>query len=83
MKRANQYPLVSENGMAARSGARFMIRRANGVPRRVPEGRFGAGEVFFGRFSGGLRAVAGPKQFQQVVRGADQLPFRAGFCDSA
>ena len=29
--------------------------------------------------SGRLRTQSGPKQFQQVVRGADQLPFRAGF----
>ena len=29
--------------------------------------------------SGCLRPVSGPKQFQQVVGGTDQLPFRAGF----
>ena len=33
--------------------------------------------------SGRLRPITGPKQFQQIVRCTDQLPFRAGFCDSA
>ncbi len=29
--------------------------------------------------SGRLRTMAGTKQLEQIVRGADQLPFRAGF----
>jgi hypothetical protein len=35
----------------------------------------------FVRLSGCLRAVAGPKQFQQIVCGADQLPFRLNLPD--
>ena len=37
----------------------------------------------FRGLSSRLRLVAGPKQFQQVVCGTDQLPFRPNFPDSA
>jgi hypothetical protein len=45
--------------------------------------RFGGKATAFCEVSGCLRAIARPKQFEQVVRGTDQLPFRTGFRDSA
>ncbi len=49
----------------------------------VSSPRFCGKVTAFCEVSGCLRAVAGPKQFEKVVRGTDQLPFRTGFRDSA
>ena len=53
--------------------AAYRITERSGLP---------AGEDCFKR-SGRLRTIAGTKQLEQIVRGTDQLPFRAGFGQSA
>jgi hypothetical protein len=83
MKNLTNIDVKSENRMAPSETARFLIGRTMRVAEVRWHGPFLRLTGSFRGFSGCLRLLAGPKQFQQVVRGTDQLPFRASFLDSA
>jgi hypothetical protein len=52
-------------------------------PNRICEPAFERSRGLLGIFSGRLNQLTCPKQFQQVMSGADQLPFRLCLLESA